>query len=66
MAGCIADGEENRPVEPFSLIESRQSPHAPMHRIVLVLDEIGARRILELVAYNPTRSTDLLVFRYHD
>ncbi len=42
MAGGIADGEENRLAGLFGLRQHGIAPIAPLHRIVLVYQEIGA------------------------
>jgi hypothetical protein len=49
MAGRIADRQQNRAVLAFGLQEGRLVPGPPMHRIILVLKQIGAGFMAEEV-----------------
>ena len=51
MAGGIADREQDRLARRPRLFERRLAPRAPMHGIVLVLEEIGARFLAEAVTW---------------
>jgi hypothetical protein len=42
VAGGVPDREQDRLVEPLSLLESFLTPRPPMNRIVFVLLEVGA------------------------
>ncbi len=49
VAGRIADREQDRLVLCFCVVERVRPPLAPVHRIVLVLEQIGRRRLREAV-----------------
>ena len=66
MAGRVTDGEQDRLVEAPRFLESRHPPHAPVDRIVLVLQQIGAHGEDELVVWHGFPSVGLPVFRNHD
>jgi hypothetical protein len=56
VAGGVADGEQDRLVGGCGLGERRRSPGAPVHRVVLVLQQVGARLVAEKIfAHVPSR-----------
>ncbi len=52
VAGGVADGQQDRLVAVARLGEGVGAPLAPIDRIVLVLEEIRARRVGELVCHD--------------
>src|SRR6185312_730928 len=50
VAGGVADREEDRPVERGGGAERLLAPALPMHRVVAVLEEVGARLLAEAIA----------------
>ena len=63
MAGGIADREQDRLAGRAGLGERRLAPGAPMHRVVLVLEQIGARLLAEQVAFDPLLHGSFLLAR---
>jgi hypothetical protein len=49
MAGRVADGEQNRLLQLPSLLQRHRRPHAPMHRVARVLQEIWAGRLTKFI-----------------
>ena len=54
VAGRVADGEQDRLVESPCFRERRLSPHPPVDRIVLMLEQVGADRGGEFVLRHET------------
>jgi len=50
MAGAVADGDQQRAVELFGPLESFRSPGIPVHRVLAVLEQVGARFRRQTVA----------------
>jgi uncharacterized membrane protein len=50
MTGAVPDGDKERAILPSGEFEGFLTPRQPVHRVVLVLAEIGARLQMEAVA----------------
>jgi hypothetical protein len=61
VAGSIANGQEDWPAGAFCFGEGLGSPRPPMHRVVLVLEEIGARLSGETIFTHGTLRRDGMV-----
>ena len=52
MAGGIADGQKNRLILATRFVESRISPRIPVHRVVGMLQKIGALFLSKAIGHN--------------